>query len=678
MKKKLAYILFLVICFVAEAGYRWNFLKEITPFPWAEFWYHTLNYFLRDVLLSLVALLLYARRKRIPDRLHRYFPVAVTGALYLLDALFMVTYLELDPGFMTTLSVLAGLFNNIVLVLLAAMIYHHWPNRLWKAIYFLVFYVTCVLILGDGIYFWNTSMHVESVLFDNLNIYAAKGILATTENWQLGLIGVILLLFIPLFRVSTPRRHKPNLPWSLLLVALFTMVLNGGYWLLAEGVYLAIDNTNGLDIEVDMEKSRRPTRTMVAYPINVNFFQKAFFKTDKVVQDPWKFQERELTDKDVAELSRLGILPKGKPVPLEKPAYDRVVMLILESVHRDYLHYYNPNIPADATPYLDSLVKKYPHIDHYYSSAVPTTQGLNATFRSQLIYDKDLPGQKQPSLFRSVQQAGYSGYFVNASSRYYANEYREYPAQFGMEHYLAKEDLGNLGYKGASGWGFHNDVMYDFTLKTLAEHRNEKMLLVCKTLDMHQPYPYYGYTYAEMPEDVRDNGTATVCGMYWVDKTIQHFFEEAEKEGLMDDRTLFIVTADHNPHSGGEYKKLVDNPQDKQSVAPIPVIFISKNLQPLKDLEESIYASQQDMAPTLLSLLALPTPDEFMGRNLLQPGNERSYALGYFGGKAYYYSQPEYVVATLDEEHPDTEAKDAIANYLMYGYVKRHLEFLQK
>ena len=46
---------------------------------------------------------------------------------------------------------------------------------------------------------------------------------------------------------------------------------------------------------------------------------------------------------------------------------------------------------------------------------------------------------------------------------------------------------------------------------------------------------------------MRDNGTATVGGMYWVDKTIQHFFEKAEKEGLMDDRTLFIVTADHNP-----------------------------------------------------------------------------------------------------------------------------------
>lgn len=54
---------------------------------------------------------------------------------------------------------------------------------------------------------------------------------------------------------------------------------------------------------------------MVAYPINVNFFHKAFFKTDKVVHDPWKYQERTLSDKDKAALEELGILPKQKSYP---------------------------------------------------------------------------------------------------------------------------------------------------------------------------------------------------------------------------------------------------------------------------------------------------------------------------------------------------------------------------
>ena len=113
---------------------------------------------------------------------------------------------------------------------------------------------------------------------------------------------------------------------------------------------------------------------------------------------------------------------KSEEKPELKASYDRIVMLVLESVHRDYMHYYNENIPTEATPYLDSLLEKYPHLDHYYSSAVPTTQGLNATFRSHLIYDPDLPGEAQPSIFRSVQQAGWRGIFMNASSQYYNNE----------------------------------------------------------------------------------------------------------------------------------------------------------------------------------------------------------------------------------------------------------------
>lgn len=203
------------------------------------------------------------------------------------------------------------------------------------------------------------------------------------------------------------------------------------------------------------------------------------------------------------------------------------------------------------------------------------------------------PGTHQPSLFRSLEKAGIPGTFFSASSRYYNNEYREYPEQFGMAHYFAKEDIAKEGYSGASGWGFHNDVMYDNMLRFLKKSRGQSFLVVTKTLDMHQPYPYYGITYENMPESVRTQGTVTVCGMYWVDQTVKHFFEEAEKEGLMDDRTLFVITSDHNPHSGGEYKTLVQKPQDKKSVAPIPLIFVSKNLEPLKISKVRIMAARK-------------------------------------------------------------------------------------
>ena len=676
MKRKIGIVLLILLCLGMEYALSWNFLKAITPFPFAECWYRTVNAFLRDCLLIATGCFLYSRRHRIRDRVERYFPVVVVGMLYLADAVFMIHYLELDWGFMTVMSVLDGLFNNFVLVLLAAMCYHHWPNRGMKAVYFAVYFLTSALIIGDGIYFWNTSMHIESVLFENLNIYAVKGILATTEPLVIGGIIMGLVIVAALFRVPRPRYRKPNLPWSLLCVVMFALGLNLTYLLAREGVYRGIDLVPGLDIEVDYEKNRRGARDIVAWPINVNFFAKAFFKTDKVVHDPTQYKERVLSEQDQEVLTELGILPKIPAMPLAEPAYDRVVMIIFESVHRDYLHHYNPVIPKETTPYLDSLVENYPHIDHYYSSDVPTTLGLNTTFRSQLIYDGDLPGARQPSLYRSMQQAGYHGVFLSASSRYYNNEYREYPAQFGMETYVAKEDISRMGYTGASGWGFHNDVMYDVALKYLKEHRNEKFLLVAKTLDMHQPYPYYGITYENMPESVRTQGTVTVCGMYWVDQTVKHFFEEAEKEGLLDPRTLYIITSDHNPHSGGEYKTLVKKQRDKESVAPIPLIFVSRNLAPLEMLDNQQYASQEDLAPTILSLLGLSTPEEFLGRNLLQTV-PHPYALGYFGGKGYYYADGQTIISTLDDAEPDMVEKDVLANYIMHNFIHRHIQFAE-
>ena len=171
MKNNWFIIALLIVCFAIEAFFSDRFYREIVPFPTEEFWFTTLNFFLRDVLLIGTFVLLYAVRKWIKDRIKRYFPVVVLGVGYLAFAAFMVHYLKLDLGFLTLLSVLAGLNNNILLCLLAAMCYHKWPNRGMRIVYFFVYLTSCIIMLFDAVYFWTTSMHVESVLFRNLLIW---------------------------------------------------------------------------------------------------------------------------------------------------------------------------------------------------------------------------------------------------------------------------------------------------------------------------------------------------------------------------------------------------------------------------------------------------------------------------------------------------------------------------
>ena len=662
---KLVIVLFLLIAGAVEWKLAYDNFGTLDPLPVEEFGFEIFNHLLRDCLLGLILWTMYFRRKRLPDRLRRYFPVVVIGLLYVGVACFMVYQLSLDRGAQTTLAIIAGINNNILLVLLAAMCYYKWPNVFMKLIYFVVYVFTALTLIFDAFYFWQTSMHVESVLFQNLNIYAIKGVLATTSNILLAaFIGGVALVLL-LFRVPKPSKRKPNFVWSLLCVAMFTIGLNLADKLLLSGGMWCVEEIIGSYITIENEKTRVIYRNMLSVPINLNFISKALFDTDKMASAK-HVEMRELTEKDKKTLQKLGIQIPKPAVAKIPPQYDRVVLLILESMHRDYINYYNENIPEKATPYLNQLVIRYPHLNKYYSSAVPTTQGLNATFRSHIIMDKDLPGKGTPSLFRVAQAAGYKGIFMNASSQYYANELREYPDQFGMQEYIAKEQLEKFGYTGASGWGYHNDVMYEHTLRILEENRGKKLLLVTKTLDMHQPYPYTGYRWEEMPEGVRDNPNVTVRGVYWVDKTIEHFFKEAEKRGLMDERTLFLITSDHNPHSGGEYTKLVEKANDKLSIAPIPLIFISKNLVPLDELRTNEYASQIDLAPTLLYLMGLQVPAKFMGRNLLQP-TSNPFALGYFGGKAFYWSSTQHFVDQMDNPTPNDE-EDALTNYIIHNY----------
>ena len=662
---KLVIALFLLVAGAVEWKLAYDNFGALDPLPVEEFGFEIFNHLLRDCLLGLIVWTMYFRRKRLPDRLRRYFPVVVIGLMYVGVACFMVYQLSLDKGVQTTLAIIAGINNNILLVLLAAMCYYKWPNLLMKSIYFVAYVFTALTLIFDAFYFWQTSMHVESVLFQNLNIYAVKGVLATTSNILLAAIVGGIAIVLLLFQVPKPSKRKPNFVWSLLCVAMFTIGLNLADKLILRGGMWCVEEIIGSYITIENEKTRLIYRNMLSVPINLNFLSKALFDTDKMASAK-HVEMRELTEKDKKTLHKLGIDVPKQAVKKIAAQYDRVVLLILESMHRDYINYYNENIPEKATPYMNQLVIRYPHMNRFYSSAVPTTQGLNATFRSHIIMDKDIPGKGTPSLFRVAQAAGYKGIFMNASSQYYANELREYPEQFGMQEYIAKEQLEKFGYTGASGWGYHNDVMYEHTLRVLEENRDKKLLLVTKTLDMHQPYPYTGYRWEEMPEGVRDNPNVTVRGVYWVDKTLEYFFKEAEKRGLMDERTLFLITSDHNPHSGGEYTKLVEKANDKLSIAPIPLIFISKNLGPLDELRTNEYASQIDLAPTLLYLMGLEVPDKFMGRNLLQRARV-PFALGYFGGKAFYWSDKKHFVDQMDNPNPNDD-EDALSNYIIHNY----------
>ncbi len=99
--KRIGVLLLFVI--IAGAIYFWEeenarqLFAGIIPFPEGDYWQTLVNALLRDLVLLIVGYLLFLRRKRIPDRLQRYFPAVVLGISYLGFAWYMQQKLALEP-----------------------------------------------------------------------------------------------------------------------------------------------------------------------------------------------------------------------------------------------------------------------------------------------------------------------------------------------------------------------------------------------------------------------------------------------------------------------------------------------------------------------------------------------------------------------------------------------------
>jgi len=663
------FILGLLIAFL-ETWLALDSFAGAKPFPWNEVLYNSADHVIRDVLIVAFVWFVFKYRLVVFKYVRTFLPILVIVVLYLFAASFMIYRLSLDLGVQTFLSVLAGIINNMLLVLLVALCYQKWPNKITKTCYFFSYVFSSIVIVADTVYFWQTTTHIESILFQNLNIHSFVGVANSFGGSFIFVHFIILVIIVLSFKGIEIKNNNFNFKHVVSIVVGFAMFINVmDYAFSITGMY-ALKKLVGMYAVVESEKVRYSYRTVISMPINVNFINKAFSEAT-VIDDKYYRFAQSIKNTDKALLNELGVKTDKKLETDLRAHYDNIVVLILESVHRDYINYYNGNIPEEATPFLNSLVIRYPHMNKFYSSAVPTTQGLNAIFRSHIIMDKNLSGKNKPSLFRCAQEKGLRGIFLNASTQYYADELREYPEQFGMQEYYAREYLEKKGYVGASGWGFHNDVIYDEALELLEKYKDEKVLLVAKTLDMHQPYPYVGVEDEVLPKAVQAKGSITINGMYWVDTTLQSFFEKAKQRGLMNDKTLFVITSDHNPHSGGEYLDLVPNVADKFSIAPIPLIFVSENLIPLNNLRNHEFASQIDLAPTLLYLLGIESPSLFMGRNLLLP-SDKTYALGYFGGNFYFWSEGVDFVGEVNKKEYDNDYVEVLNKYILNYYALWH------
>jgi len=398
-------------------------------------------------------------------------------------------------------------------------------------------------------------------------------------------------------------------------------------------------------------------------PFALTEFMHHWYKGTKT-QKPIGFHPAALSEesKEVLLLSGMlpesvsGILPNKHLSP--QPEFDRIIIIAAESLDADYISALNPEMPANITPNLDKLIKFYPAMRQYYASAQPTSWGLTSLFLSRFDYMRDKHGNN-PSLFSEAGRKGYKTIYFSPITGLFGDNRQTYNTMFHPETVYFLEDwIKNFGLEQKQFWGLSDAELFSGVYKYLQKNRPEKFIAVISTIDMHPPYTVTGTE--KMQKKYKSK---FLNALHCFDFNIGNFINTlmADKE-LYNDRTLIIVTADHSATFGENYLK-------RQTFSPsrIPLIFITPKADIFKEIDPDLPASSVDLAPTILNLIAIPSPQTFIGRDLR---NNKGVALSRtMDDELIVRSAYEKFTVDLKKERPDAMPQQAYYDFFKLFYI---------
>lgn len=295
--------------------------------------------------------------------------------------------------------------------------------------------------------------------------------------------------------------------------------------------------------------------------------------------------------------------------------YKRVIFIAQESLSGKYLHAYNPNIPAQATPEWDALLQQYPSTT-LSSVTLSTLYGLSVIFSSHpfvwLNYTHDYP----ISLVKNLKASGYQTTFIRGADETYMDEHllfqkAGFDSVIGSNYFNTRDDYK----KYVDWWGLTDRKLFDYTVEYLKEHKDEKVFLTLLTVDTHVPLgrlDYLDHEYAEIEAEFYNVPTmprAFARG----GQDLAAFIKNLQEEGLLDPETIVFVTGDHPSFSNMPTQKLFAPYQKVFDRIPFVIITQNKLNKPLAD---GSLVSQLDIAPTILDLLDFPQQKGFFGHSL--------------------------------------------------------------
>ncbi|MBO4698141.1 sulfatase-like hydrolase/transferase [bacterium] len=401
----------------------------------------------------------------------------------------------------------------------------------------------------------------------------------------------------------------------------------------------------------------------VIFPSLGSNFRMFFPETEKFVGDYHLFSEDFSITNDFSPYRKtiddFGLnLGKSSEKPLNTGEYSKVVYIFTESLSLEALPCYNKKIKGGfANRFFcrsDIMAKTFTNLT---TSGSPTLQGLTVTFNSHPNYNIQEPTGHRNSMPKILKKNGFKPVFIRSASKFFANENLVFQNMgfseiIGREDFFADENLKQYIY----GWGLEDRILYEQVFEYIKKNRNRKLFVSILGTDTHPPYGQIHYKHLKYPPtpatSVKGNANLWLKAVDRMDFDIAGFIEKLDKEGLFDESTLIVVSADHSCPLNNVTAKIPGHPRN--NLAKIPLIFLSK--RPLPEADFSTRASQIDIAPTIFHLLGIEKPAGWWGKSLFAEKREGK-ALGFDKNFIYFSSGSD--TKTINAEKPkDSEEED--------------------
>ena len=417
--------------------------------------------------------------------------------------------------------------------------------------------------------------------------------------------------------------------------------------------------------------------TDVIFPALGERFKVLTPMTEKFVGDYRLFSEDFTVTNDFSPyrntIDTLGLnLGRHDEKPLEAGDYSRVIYIFTESLSLDALPCYNGKIKGDFAKRFfcrgDIMEQTFTNIT---TSGSPTLQGLTVTFDSHPNYNIQEPTGHRNSLPKILKKHGFKPVFIRSASKFFANENLVFQNMgfseiIGREDFFEDENLKKYIY----GWGLEDRKLYEQGVDYIKRNKENKLFVSILGTDTHPPAGQMKYLHLDYPaapkiENIKDRAAKLwLTSLDRMDFDIAGFIENLDKEGLFDDSTLIVISADHSCPLNNVTAKIPGHPRN--NLAKIPLIFLSK--RPLPKADFSTRADQTDIAPTIVHILGIEKPSGWWGKSLFS-AERKEKTIGF--DKKFLYFSDEKSMKTINTEKPANTSEKEILNLFNTVFTER-------